>query len=155
VNRRVRDLLLPANVGWLGAEWGDFSTFDYDRPLVVGAARYEEGTRSLVGIAGLEQSLELLLDVGPHRIAAHVTCLTDRLIEGLHERGYRVLTPMDAAHRSGIVVFAHAQHSAQAIFDTLRAAQIVCSVREGGVRISPHLYNTLDEIDQVLQQLTE
>jgi selenocysteine lyase/cysteine desulfurase len=155
VNRRVRDMMQPANVGWLGAHWGDFSAFDYDRPLADGAARYEEGTRSLVGIVGLEQSLGLLMDVSPHRIAAHITCLTSRLIEGLHERGYRVLTPPTGAHRSGIVTFAHHQRSAQDIFDTLRAAQVLCSVREGGVRISPHLYNTNDEIDCVLHRLTQ
>ena len=155
VNRRVRDLLQPANVGWLGAEWGDFSAFDYDRPLVDGAARYEEGTRSLVGIAGLEQSLGLLLHVGPQRIAEHVLHLTDRLIGGLHDHGYRIMTPPTAAHRSAIVTFAHGQHSAQHIFDTLRRAQIVCSVREGGVRVSPHLYNTEHEIDAVLHALPQ
>jgi selenocysteine lyase/cysteine desulfurase len=153
VNERVRDLLQPANVGWLGVKWRDFSAFDYDSPLVDTAARYEEGTRSMVGIAGLEQSLSLLLDVSPQRIAQHLSMLTDRLVSGLHELGYRVITPLDPAHRSGIVTFAHGQRSAQAIFDVLRAAQIVCSVREGGVRMSPHLYNTVDEIDTVLDAL--
>lgn len=155
VNQRVRDLLQPTNGGWLGAGWGDVSSFDDNRPLRDGAARHEEGTRSLMGIVGLEQSLGLLLDVGPEHIAAHVTCLTSRLIAGLQACGYRVFTPLDAAQRAGIVTFAHGQRSAQELFDALRAAQILCSVREGAVRISPHVYNTADEIDVVLDTLPD
>lgn len=153
VNERVRDLLQPANVGWLGVDWPDFSAFHYDAPLVDTAARYEEGTRSLVGIAGLEQSLSLLLEANPQCVAQHLLRLTDRLVLGLDTLGYRVMTPLQPVHRSGIITFAHPHHRAQAIFDTLRAAQVICSVREGGVRLSPHLYNTEEEIDLVLATL--
>jgi selenocysteine lyase/cysteine desulfurase len=155
VNQRVRDMLQPANVGWLGVKWRDFSAFDYDSPLMATAARYEEGTRSMVGIAGLEQSLGLLLDIGPQRIAQHVEALTDQLMAGLHKFGYRLITPSEPGCRSGIVTFAHPQRSATEIFDALRAEQVVCSVREGGVRLSPHVYNTSQEIDTVLDTLQQ
>lgn len=153
VNQRVRDLLQPANVGWLGVDWRDYTEFDYDSPLTETAARYEEGTRSLVGIAGLEQSLGMLLDVGPETIACHLRTLTDRLAHRLMTKGYRVLTPLEPEHRSGIITFSHPQRSAQELFDALRAARIVGAVREGGVRLSPHLYNTLEDIDNVLDVL--
>ncbi|HSH83288.1 MAG TPA: aminotransferase class V-fold PLP-dependent enzyme, partial [Herpetosiphonaceae bacterium] len=39
VNRRARDLLQPANVGWLGVAWRDYAAFDYDSPLMEGAPR--------------------------------------------------------------------------------------------------------------------
>ncbi len=153
VNDRVRDLLQPANVGWLGVDWRDYTAFDYDTPLSESAARFEEGTRSLVGIAGLEQSLALLLDAGQTRIAEHLQRLTDRLAHQLMTMGYRIMTPLEHEHRSGILTFCHPQRSAQELFDTLRAARIVGAVREGGVRLSPHLYNTADEIDAVLNVL--
>ncbi len=153
INQQVRDLLHPANVGWLGVNWQDYTAFDYDSPLMGSAARYEEGTRSLVGIAGLEQSLRLLLAVGPERIAQHLQVLTDHLVDQLQGLGYRILTPLEQEHRSGIVTFCHPQRSAQSVFDALRAASIVGAVREGGVRLSPHLYNTLDEIDAVVDAL--
>jgi cysteine desulfurase/selenocysteine lyase len=153
VNQRVWDLLQPSNVGWLGVNWHDYTAFDYDSPLMESAARYEEGTRSLVGIAGLEQSLRLLLDVGPERTARHLQVLTDHLVDHLQRLGYSILTPLEQEHRSGIVTFCHAQRSAQCIFDALRAAGIVGAVREGGVRLSPHIYNTLDEIDAVAEAL--
>jgi selenocysteine lyase/cysteine desulfurase len=153
VNQRVRDLLEPANVGWLGVDWRDYTAFDYDTPLTESAARYEEGTRSLVGIAGLEQSLRLLLDIGQERIQQHLYMLTERLSQQLTTMGYRVLTPLEPEHRSGIITFSHPQRSAQELFDALRAARVVGALREGGVRLSPHLYNTLDEIDRVLDVL--
>jgi len=153
VNQKVRDLLQPANVGWLGVDWRDYTAFDYDTPLSESAARYEEGTRSLVGIAGLEQSLGLLLDVGPARIAQHLQQLTDYLTHQLLTIGYRILTPLEHQNRAGIVTFSHPQRSAQELFDALRRARIVSAVREGGVRVSPHLYNTLDDIDAVLDAL--
>ncbi|HEX6289206.1 MAG TPA: aminotransferase class V-fold PLP-dependent enzyme [Herpetosiphonaceae bacterium] len=153
INQRVRDLLQPTNVGWLGVDWRDYTAFDYDTPLTDGAARYEEGTRSLVGIAGLEQSLGLLLEVGQERIEHHLRMLTDRLAQQLAVLGYRILTPLESEHRSGIIAFSHPQRSAQELFDALRAARIVGALREGGVRLSPHLYNTLDDIDAVLDVL--
>lgn len=153
VNQRVRDLLQPANVGWLGVDWRDYTAFDYDMPLSESAARYEEGTRSLVGIAGLEQSLGLLLEVGPARIARYLHSLTDHLAHRLITKGYRILTPLETASRSGIITFCHPQRPAQELFDALRAARIVGALREGGVRLSPHLYNTRDEIDAVLDIL--
>ncbi|HEY0739053.1 MAG TPA: aminotransferase class V-fold PLP-dependent enzyme [Herpetosiphonaceae bacterium] len=153
VNQRVRDLLQPANVGWLGVDWRDYTAFDYDTPLTDGAARYEEGTRSLVGIAGLEQSLGLLMEVGQERIEQHLRRLTDRLAYQLGEMGYRILTPLEPEHRSGIITFSHPQRSAQDLFDSLRAARIVGALREGGVRLSPHLYNSLDDIERVLDVL--
>jgi cysteine desulfurase / selenocysteine lyase len=153
VNRRVRDLLQPANVGWLGVDWRDYTAFDYDSPLSESAARYEEGTRSLVGIAGLEQSLELLLEIGIERVAAHLDDLTEYLSQRLMEDGYRLLTPRESPHRSGIVTFRHPQRPAQELFAALRQASIVGAVREGGVRLSPHLYNTHDDIDAVIDAL--
>ncbi len=153
INQRMYDLLQPANIGWLGVDWHDYTAFDYDSPLLESAARYEEGTRSLIGIAGLEQSLQLLLNLGPERIARHLQALTDHLVDRLQRLGYRLLTPLEQEHRSGIITFCHPQHSAQCIFDALRAARIVGSVREGGVRLSPHVYNTLDEIDAVVEAL--
>jgi selenocysteine lyase/cysteine desulfurase len=153
VNRRVRDLLQPANVGWLGVDWRDYTAFDYDTPLSESAARYEEGTRSLVGIAGLEQSLKLLLEVGQEQIEQHLFELTDHLVQQLVSMGYRMLTPLEREHRSGIITFSHPQRPAQELFDALRAARIVCAVREGGVRLSPHVYNNRDDINAVLNVL--
>ncbi len=153
VNRRVRDMLQPANVGWTGVAWRDYAAFDYESPMVEGAARYEEGTRSLVGIAGLEQSLSMLLEIGPSTIAQRLATLTEHLAQHMLAYGYQIMTPLSPENRSGILTVCHPQRSAHELWERLRAARIVAAVREGGVRLSPHLYNTVDEMDAVLDAL--
>lgn len=150
---RVREILQPANVGWSGVAWHEDPQFDYETPPLESAPRFEEGTRSLIGIAGLEQSLLLLSEVGIENIADHLQTLTDHLAQSLLERGYQIQTPLMAEARSGILTFSHLQHSAHELWDRLRAARIVATVREGGVRISPHLYNTIEEIDGIIDAL--
>lgn len=153
VNKRVRDLLAPANVGWLGVAWRDYTAFDYDTPLIEGAPRYEEGTRSLVGIAGLEQSASLLAEVGAQAIEQRLFALTEHLAQHMLTCGYHVMTPLSPEMRSGILTFCHPQRSAHELWERLRAARIVAAVREGGVRLSPHLYNTFEEMDAVVEAL--
>ncbi len=153
VNRRVRDLLVPANTGWLGVAWRDYAAFDYDSPIMEGAARYEEGTRSLIGIAGLEQSLSLLMEVGPAVIGERLFSLTEHLAQRMLTQGYHIMTPLSPEVRSGILTICHPQRSAHELWERLRTARIVAAVREGGVRLSPHMYNTFDEMDAVVEVL--
>ena len=40
-------------------------------------------------------------------------------------------------------------------FRALKAAHIVCSLREGAIRISPHAYNTREEMEQVVETLEQ
>lgn len=64
-------------------------------------------------------------------------------------------TPLLAGERSGILTVSHRERSAQELWERLRAARIVAAVREGGVRLSPHLYNTFDEMDAVVEAWKE
>lgn len=64
-----------------------------------------------------------------------------------------MMTPRQPEERSGILTVCHSQRSAHELWERLRAARIVAAVREGGVRLSPHLYNTFDEMDAVIDAL--
>lgn len=153
VNPRVRDKLLASHVGWQDASWRDYAPFDYDSPIVDGTSHPEEGTRSLLGVAGLEQSLQLLNELGTETIANHLYTLTEHLAQRMLQRGYQVMTPLMPESRSGILAVSHAQYSAHEMWERLRTARIVAAVREGGIRLSPHVYNTVDEMDAVLEAL--
>ncbi|RMF38131.1 MAG: aminotransferase class V-fold PLP-dependent enzyme, partial [Chloroflexi bacterium] len=74
--------------------------------------------------------------------------LTELLIEDLQRRGYRILSNRDPRRRSAIVTFAPAGDP-KAAWERLRAAGVVLSLREGYLRVSPHGYNTEDEVLQV------
>ena len=91
--------------------------------------------------------------MGPSAIAARLYALTEHLAQHMLERGYHIMTPLGAEERSGILTLCHGQCSAHELWERLRAARIVAAVREGGVRLSPHLYNTFEEMDAVVEAL--
>jgi selenocysteine lyase/cysteine desulfurase len=63
----------------------------------------------------------------------------------------RVVSPRDSLHRSAILSVAPADPVAG--YRALKGARVVCSMREGAIRLSPHLYNTVDEMERVVDVL--
>lgn len=143
--------LTPKNVGWMAVRGSeDFSRLtDYDFTLRDDARRFEVLTLPYQDIAGMVASLELLHELGPAHVAAHVAKLTGRIIDWAQRRDdMRLVTPADPARRAGIVSLE--PPDALAASARLREARVIHSVREGAVRLAPHGYNTVDEIDRAL-----
>ncbi len=150
VRRDVVERLTPITVGWTNFEgWLNFAQGD---PVWrKGAGRFECGALNSAGIHGLEAALNLISQIGVATIAERILHVTQRLREGLQARGYRLFGPMAQQDCSGIVSFFPRSTSAEALSGFLRSQQVMVSARRGLVRISPHFYNTLEEIDQVLE----
>ncbi len=146
----ARPNLRVVNLGWANVvEPRDF--LSYDTTLLSDAQRFECGTLNTVGIHGLRAGLELLHRVGIERIEARVLSLTDQLCAGLEEKGYRVVSSRAGGEKSGIVVFHHSRIDTEAIYRKLCEARVVCAIRGGRIRLSPHFYNTEEEVDRVLE----
>jgi hypothetical protein len=79
--------------------------------------------------------------------------LTDRLAEGLQERGAEVLSPRSPGEASGIVSFLHGDEDPEQTARRLRKQQVFVVSRRGGVRASPHFYNDDSDIDRLLAAL--
>jgi cysteine desulfurase/selenocysteine lyase len=153
VRRELVTELLPVFAGWMafrGTE--DFSRLtDYDPTFHPDARRFEMVTLPFQDLAGMTASLGLLAEIGPDRVAAYLRRLRGPL-EDLAARGAPVLvSPTDPRHDSGIWCVRPADPAA--VFGRLRAAGVVASLREGSIRLSPHAYNTPDEIGRVLEVL--
>ena len=67
--------------------------------------------------------------------------------------GFSLLTPANPDQRAGIVTFQHEQ--ADDICSILKSEKIIVSSRSGYIRISPHFYNTFDEIEKTLVRIHE
>jgi selenocysteine lyase/cysteine desulfurase len=147
VAAHARERLRPLEPGWASvahrAEWENAELV-----LADSARRFEGGTFNMVGTMALGASLQLLQNAGIPIVWAHVDALCDRLVAGLGriERA-RVFSDRSASGRSGIVSFGLDGESPDDFAARLLRANIVCSARAGGVRIAPHGYNTIDEID--------
>ena len=160
----VSDSLLPqlhtARRGWSSVET-PFDFFNHDQPLKAGAARFEHSTSNRTPIIGLDAALGIFdsIDGGMQAIETRILGLTAYAITGLERLGYPVVSPQGEGERSGIVCFSpHTERqdlSAQQIVDELALRNIHLAARGTTVRISPHFYNTLEEIDTLLNALEE
>jgi selenocysteine lyase/cysteine desulfurase len=130
----------------------DFLNFrDYDLTFLPDARRFELGTPNLVGIVGLLSSVNLLLEVDIEEIQRWTLHLTAVLIDDLQKRGYPIASCLRPEHRSAIVSFP--TPDAQADYDKLIAHKVIISLRENYIRVSPHCYNTEEEVLRVGQVL--
>ncbi|HVG45171.1 MAG TPA: aminotransferase class V-fold PLP-dependent enzyme [Longimicrobium sp.] len=154
VRRELIARMEPRVVGWTAmqasADYADCCAYRWEP--VDDARRFEVATQPFQDVAGFAASLELLLEVGPERIREHVLGILDPLAEWLAGRGEaRVVSAMEPARRSGIFAF-QLGDTAKA-FAALRGAKVQCVVREGSIRLSPHLYNTAEEVAVVMNVL--
>ena len=119
------------------------------------AHRFEASTLAFGAIKGLERSIEYLVDVGIDRINAHNLGLADRLIRGLHRLDIRVVSPLDVSERTSIVTCRIDGIDPLDVVNGLKTRLIAAQERQEFVRFSPHLYNTVDDIDRTLAVLGE
>lgn len=141
--------LRPLEPGWASMAHRE----DWDNRAIVwadGARRLEGGSANMVGIHAMGASVDLLLGAGVGRIWAYVSMLCDRLCEGLASAGAVVVSDRSAAGRSGIVSFTVDGVDPVALVEALRHEGSVCAPRAGAVRVSPHGYNTTDDVDAVV-----
>lgn len=182
LRRDLLDSIEPFAVGPLSAN-PDRSFLHQTLQLRLDCGRFETGVPNFSGIAGVGASLKLLMSVGIEPIEKRVLHLSDYLEEGLTRRDYQVLTVRnDPKEKSGILVFRHKRPEVAlsklksrlnnddvkrskgldrhgddprhlGLLHELLADGIVVSMREGALRVSPHFYNTEQEIDQLLEAL--
>jgi selenocysteine lyase/cysteine desulfurase len=100
--------------------------------------------------AGFNPSVGLLLELGIERIAEHLRELHRPLLEWADAAGVPVTSPRDG-RGSGILCVAPPE-VAEA-YRRLKAERIICTVREGSIRLSPHCYTTVAEMERVTEVL--
>ena len=154
----VRDELLsrlePSAVGWMSVRGSDdFARLvNYDFTYRDDARRFEVITLPFQEFAGLNASLELLFELGPGAVEAHVASLADRIVGWAGSRSdVRLVTPRDRARRAGIISLAPRDPAGASA--RLTRAGVSHSLREGAIRLSPHCYNTVAEVDAALAEL--
>lgn len=152
VRRDLIGELEPPFAGWMafrGTE--DFSTLiDYPEQWLADARKFELITLAFQDFQGMNGSIELLLELTIEAIAAHLQHIKQPVLEWALRRGVRLASP-EGKHGSGMVCLAPADPGAA--FQTLSSHGVVTSLREGAVRLSPHCYNTIDEMAKVADLL--
>jgi cysteine desulfurase / selenocysteine lyase len=145
----------PPLPGWMGAE----DPFDMQAtrlPLAIGARRYTQSTMSYVSIIGLGVAIEELLALGPQKIRSHATGLKNLLLHELVGTGW---TPYrsadDHSASSHIVSLSHPRSESSETLRQLLSAKIICSVRNGRVRVSLSHFNESADIYAIVKTLKQ
>ncbi|RMF59842.1 MAG: aminotransferase class V-fold PLP-dependent enzyme [Calditrichaeota bacterium] len=152
ISPRIFSRVKPMALGWMSVE-NSWDFFNYELTFPPTAERFEPSIYPVPTVIGAIPTLELFLEIGIPQIEQRILYLTDYLIDGLRQRGYRLFTVTDPPHRSGIVTFYHP--SPEELVAFLISQQVKVSVRAGTVRVSPHFYNTTQELDRLLELLDQ
>ena len=146
--------LTNTNIGWASVV-DDLSFSEYNLTQKPSARRFEEGSYNTVGIFGLNAAITLLLEIGIPNIERRILDLTQCLIKNLCDQGYEILSPMEnELERSGIVIFRSRKFSSDMLFELFHQSGVSCAKRGGGIRLSPHFYNSEAEINIVADILS-
>ncbi len=153
VRRDLLPKLEPVMTGWRSVVHRD-DYFCYDSPFREGGERFEAGSLNAIGLVGMEAAMTLLLSVGLPNIETRIRALNDYLVAGLQASGCTITTPIARQDkRSGIVCFRHPRWAPAALAQRLQAAGVLISVRGDAIRVSPHFYNSEDDLDRLLDAL--
>jgi selenocysteine lyase/cysteine desulfurase len=154
----VKDELIekfePPFVGWASVKQETFDTADFydiwNLNLSKTASRFEVGTPCTISFVGAAEAMKMLLHYGIENVRKRILKLTDHLIEAVEDLGLTLQTPTEKQYRSGIVNFKI--HRPQKFVEKLAKKGIVVSARANGIRVSPHFYNTEEEIDTLMKE---
>jgi selenocysteine lyase/cysteine desulfurase len=145
----------PPFVGWASVKPEVFETIDFwdiwSLRLSETASRFEVGSPSFISLMGAAEALKMLLNFGIKNIEERILKLTEYAIEAIKNLALELLTPEEKEYRSGIVLFKI--HKPQELVTKLRQKGIVVSARAHGIRVSPHFYNTEDEIERLIEEV--
>lgn len=150
---RARARVEPTLVGWIsvGDPW-DF--LDLEQEYHPNALAWETGTGTSSLFYGLEQSLNLLNTVDVERIENHLEELTDFLCVSLPTDSYKIVSSRKDGEKSQIVCVEPLNgKTSDEIFETLELNNIIVSSRNNKLRIAPHFYNVMEDIENLLENL--
>lgn len=154
IPKHMRDKVHPTYVSTMSFKY-DFKNFlNYKFDLMEDGCAYENSTLNTLGMIGLESSVDLFLKLGVENIFKHILYLQDIFIEELKDTDYTIESSLEPVNRSNILIFSHADKTQNpAIEKELAKKNIFIALREGYLRISPHLFNNQDDIYTLTKEL--
>jgi selenocysteine lyase/cysteine desulfurase len=142
--------LVPTATGWFAdADIFQMDVHDYSPSPT--ARRFEAGTPPVPNIYAGIAGIRLMREIGVAETAEHVRGLNDLLLQGLDDLGAVVVTPRDPARRGALVTVASSD--VRALVEALAGDDVVTSSRDGNLRISPHCYNSAEDVHAVVDAL--
>ncbi len=149
--RELIDSLVLNEFGWhMLQNPGDFDRQDWSPAN--DARRFECGSPNMLAIHALNASLDVLFEVGMHKVEAQVLENSGRLTGQLLELdGVELISPRESRRRAGIVSFRRRDVDNEALYRYLQRNGVICALRGGGIRFSPHFYTENERISAAVR----
>ena len=150
VRSELIDQLRPTVTGWFGrANPMAFTVSELDWSST--ASRFDTGTPPVINVYIARAGMEILNALGIPTIREWHTVLAQRLIHGGRERGLTLFGPDDVTRKTASTAFVVAD--AHAVERAMREHGVIASARGPVIRLAPHYYSTLDDVDAALDAL--
>jgi selenocysteine lyase/cysteine desulfurase len=140
----------PTATGWFADE-NIFAMDHTDYSPAATASRFQSGTPPIPAIYAGIAGMELMKEIGIAETRKHVLELQSRLIDGVDELGAKLVTPRAPGERGALLCVK--SNDVGALVAALDAEGIVTSERDSNLRISPHAYNTAEDVDALIDAL--
>lgn len=151
ISSKMLDKIYPVVVGWNSMD-DAFNFMNYNFTFRPDARRFEEGTFNTMSILAFGASLSLFHEIGMETVETRIMELGSYLIEGIKKRDLPIYNSEKPNERSGIVAFSFADNN---ILPFMNQRKISLTVRDGLVRLSPHVYNTKEDADRFFEALDD
>lgn len=145
----------PLENNWVNRKSSeDFTRLtDYTSEYHAGARRFDSGGHSQFALNPMAiEALKVLKELTPKKIFSHILSLNDALVTGLTQLGFEVVPTQ---RRTGHMIGARAPGGVcvKKLCEGLREKNIFVSVRCHSLRISPHIYNSAQDIGKILHEI--
>jgi cysteine desulfurase/selenocysteine lyase len=148
----------PGPFYWTAAEGAShFGSLVFSQPkMAAGARRWDAAeTASYFNLSAMAVSLEFVLRMKPETVATHNRALMELMFERLPKDRCVAASPLDAARRGPYGCFsARTPEKTAELYKKLQAENVFVSLREGNLRVSPHVFNTERDIDRLIAVVT-
>lgn len=147
----IRDRLKLNQYGWHMVEhMGDYERLDWQ--IAQSSRRFECGSPNMLGTHAFEASLSLLHEVGMTNVEARVLDNCRLIIEFVEQNArLELLSSRQPGKYAGICTFRHKSRSNNELFTFLNENGVMCAMRGGGIRFSPHYYTEPGKIVMALE----
>lgn len=150
IRRELIEQLRPTVTGWFGRA----NPFSFDVKSLdwsPTASRFDAGTPPILNAYIARAGMEIISKIGVEPIRAWHTALGQRLIEGGRARGLTLHGPANIAHKTANTAFV--VNDSHAVEAAMRKRGVIASARGPVIRLAPHFYNTINDVDVALEEL--
>lgn len=143
--------LQPTTLGWF-SQANIFAMDIYANTPSPTARRFEAGSPPVPNIYAGVAGIKLIQSIGLEKIEAHLRDITGAIKEGAMRRGFNLVSPVDPARHGALITLR--SHNVVQLVKRLEEEGIITSCRDSNLRISPHIYNNLADVNRLMDCLT-